>query len=155
MAKSLAERAITGDLIGRQCAPQPGKLRAERLALVERLIAREFLALHLQHVRQQRRPPPMPRPFLELQPEPVNLLVEDALRVGVAAQQPAPLLAEEKRRLSIQVDDAARRGAGGEPCEVLRPQHEKAIAALVAQEGRDALVLGLDVAAAVGFGIVP
>ena len=65
---------------------------ADDLAVAERRVAGHLAALA--QVGQELVAAPVPGPFLELEAQAVDLLVEEPLRVDVAAQQPAALGAE-------------------------------------------------------------
>src|SRR5205823_6235674 len=115
----------------------------------ERLIAGHAAALTLAQVRQELRPAPVPRTFLELEAEAVQLYVEKTLAVDVGTQGPARFGGEVESRQGIWIDDAAGDAAGRQPRQVVLVEDEQSVAGHVAQQRRDERLFGVHVAAPV------
>src|SRR5262249_53996083 len=88
---------------------------------------------------------PRPRPFLDLEAEAIEFLVEDTLCVNAAADDPAVGVLHIQSRMLARFDAAARGGAGGEPREVGWVEEQQPFAIPLAQERQQHVVLGVDV----------
>src|SRR2546426_445745 len=81
MAEHLTERAVAGLIVNRDNAPQAAQRIAGHLARPERLIASDRASMA--KLFEQAFSADMPGPFLELESQAVELVVEEPLRVGI------------------------------------------------------------------------
>src|SRR5207245_8203603 len=80
MAEHLTERAVAGLIVNRDDAPQVVQRIADHLARPERLIASDRASVA--KLFEQALSADVPGPFLELESQAVELVVEEPLRVG-------------------------------------------------------------------------
>src|SRR5262249_22842644 len=89
MAHDLPQGEHAALIIRIQPPPHATQLTADMYAPVAPAVASDLAALA--QIGEELLSAPMPRPFLEEEPESVNFLIKKALRVGVAAKDPALL----------------------------------------------------------------
>src|SRR5437588_8414422 len=73
--------------VGREGSPQAADLIANKLVAVHGAIASDLAVMA--QIGQKLLSSPLPGPFLELKTQPVQFLVEQALRIDVAGNHPA------------------------------------------------------------------
>ena len=92
----------------------------------------------------------MPGPFLELKSQPVQLFIEEPLRIDVGCDEPALVRAVVHRRESGRVQNSSRGGAGRQPREIVGIENEQAVTADLLEQSRDTTMFMVEIGPAIG-----
>src|SRR5262249_1700298 len=146
----MPELTIADEVVIADFATQPHELLADGLAVGACHIAAQLAAAG--QIAHELLPTGLPGPFLELEAQAVELFVEEPLRIDIAGHQRANFGGHEQAGQLMRIEDAPRRGAAGEPAEILWFKNEQGFAIDLGQQGGDLRLVGVDVGTTLGRG---